>query len=122
MKICKTFTFDAAHKLPDYEGVCKNLHGHHYILKIILEGRINKETGMIVDFKEISDIVKKYIYEHLDHTYLNDYVSNPTAENLVREIYWDVYKEILNKYANIINGTIRLYETPTSWVEYDGTD
>lgn len=111
MKIIKTFLFDAAHNLPGYKGKCKELHGHTYKLEVGVEGKINKKTGMVFDFAELSKIVKEEVVEVYDHKYLNDFFSNPTAEIMVEVIFKSLKK--------LIPGIclVRLWETPTSYAE-----
>jgi len=108
MLINKIFTFDAAHKLPNYNGKCANLHGHTWKLIVSLEGEI-KENGMIVDFKELKDKVNEKVIDKLDHSYLNDAISNPTCENL---LLW-----IKEQLAELNPKTLRLYESETSFCE-----
>ncbi len=88
--IAKSFSFEAAHSLPQHEGKCKNVHGHSYRLEVTVCGPVQKsgpEEGMVMDFGKLSDLVKREIIEMWDHTYLNDVVSfTPTAENLANEI------------------------------------
>jgi 6-pyruvoyl tetrahydropterin synthase/QueD family protein len=50
LKISKRFRFEAAHRLPRYEGPCYHLHGHSYELHVTLEMPVDPETGMTVDF------------------------------------------------------------------------
>lgn len=79
----KIFEFEAAHFLPLVaEGhKCRNTHGHSYRFTIELSS--NKLVqGMVVDYKDITQCVKGPILQVLDHQNLNDFVENPTAENL----------------------------------------
>ena len=76
-------TIAAAHYLPGYDGPCSNVHGHTWVVEVWLIGEINVETGMVVDFKTIKNII-----DHYDHTFLNEEkpflheTLSPTAENL----------------------------------------
>lgn len=83
MIVFKEFRFEAAHFLTGVpEGhQCANMHGHSYKVVVGVEGDTDLETGFVVDFAEVSKAVKPLI-EQLDHSVLNDYVWNPTAENL----------------------------------------
>lgn len=72
MKLTKTFRFEASHVLPKHPGKCSRLHGHSWVLHVSVEGPINKETGFVQDFAEISTIVKPLI-ERLDHHHLGTY-------------------------------------------------
>lgn len=113
MLVTKEFMFHAAHKLPGYEGKCKNLHGHTYKLHVTLEGEPDK-SGMVLDFKEIKDTVEKEILSRLDHSYLNDIVEQPTAE---RTIMW-IWENLESKLQGLYE--LKLWETPTSYVTYKG--
>ena len=62
MTISKDIKFDCAHMLSDYEGKCANLHGHTYHGTVILEGDINPETGMLLDYNIIKDTVD--VFDH----------------------------------------------------------
>lgn len=84
--VTKIFEFEAAHSLPNYDGVCNSLHGHGYKLEITVEGDVGVESGMIMDFKELKDVVQNRVIGLLDHQLLNDHLENPTAERLVEFI------------------------------------
>ena len=112
MLITKEFTFDAAHKLINHKGKCKNLHGHTYKLQVTIKGKPNGD-GMIIDFSDIKNIVKTSIIEKLDHAYLNEIIQQPTAENIIIWI-WDELEDKLNL------SELKLWETPTSFITYAG--
>ena len=62
MTISKDIKFDCAHMLSNYGGKCANLHGHTYHGTVILEGDINPETGMLLDYNTIKDVVD--VFDH----------------------------------------------------------
>ena len=62
MTISKDIKFDCAHMLSNYEGKCANLHGHTYHGTVTLEGDINPETGMLLDYNTIKDVVD--VFDH----------------------------------------------------------
>lgn len=75
--------FNSAHRLPQYDGPCRNLHGHTWKVVFVLDGPVQKD-GMVHDFK----VLKKLLDEQLpDHQYLNDLLDNPTAENLAQYLF-----------------------------------
>ena len=127
MKVAKTFSFDSGHRLPKYIGKCSRHHGHTWRMAIVVEGKVNPETGMVVDFGDLSRVAKDAMYRDddkwdLDHNHLNNLVANPTAENLVKYIIrrlrtlWTESK----LPGNIV--TLKLWEkivTVESWVEMD---
>ena len=112
MKVVKRFTFDSAHYLPNYNGKCKQMHGHTYMLDVIIDGKINQDTGMIVDFHDIDFIVNRKVLSDIDHHCLNDIIENPTAENVVIYIL-----EKLKKEFRDFKITLRLWESQSSYVE-----
>lgn len=76
----KAFTFEAAHFLPGHEK-CGKIHGHTYRVIVKVRGFIKEETGMAIDFHELSEDVRVVLSE-LDHRFLNDIFSLPTCENI----------------------------------------
>lgn len=98
---------DSAHSLKDYQGLCKNIHGHAWLIKVWIQGEDSQKDniGILFDFSNIKKIKEKF-----DHQYLNDispfHEINPTAENL--SFY------LLNSLLDInkeLNYRIRVYET-----------
>lgn len=104
MVITKEFKFEAAHKLEDYNGPCKKLHGHSYRFEISVYGTV-KSNGMVIDFKELEKIVQNYVILKLDHSYLNEIIEQPTAENIIIWICNRLNKTDLSVYG------LRLWET-----------
>jgi len=71
--VTKEFSFDCAHMLTGHEGPCKNLHGHTYKLQVEVTSYSGVQEegpskGMIVDFKDLKQIVKELIVDKLDHS------------------------------------------------------
>jgi 6-pyruvoyltetrahydropterin/6-carboxytetrahydropterin synthase len=69
MKIAKEFRWEMGHRLPKHDGACRNVHGHSYRMVVEVEGEIDAETGMVMDFADISAKVKPFLAE-LDHAFL----------------------------------------------------
>jgi len=107
MKIGYIFEFDAAHKLPHLENKCKNLHGHTYKVELQIKGEcIN---GMVMDFHDLKRDIQ-FIIDRLDHTYLNDIIQIPTAENICEYIYQNVcFRDKLS--------LLRVWESSTTYAE-----
>jgi 6-pyruvoyltetrahydropterin/6-carboxytetrahydropterin synthase len=90
VRIRKQFPFEAAHVLPHHPGKCARLHGHSYRLDVTVEGPLQSSgpaAGMVVDFDDLSSIVRANVIDELDHRYLNDSIENPTSENIVAWIW-----------------------------------
>ena len=118
MRVGKTFTFDAAHRLPEYDGKCQNLHGHTYTVEIVLAGCV-RDGGMVLDFSRLKDIVDARVISVLDHAYLNDVpgLKVPTAENICSWIWVQLHacKELRFKLRSV-----KVWETPTSYAMTTG--
>ena len=108
MKVTRIFTFEAAHKLPGYPGLCGSLHGHSYILHVTVEGPVH-ENGMVIDFSDLKAYVQA-VLDRLDHTYLNSLIAVPTAENIL--LY-------LQKELALSKGSLTLYETAKCYATLD---
>jgi len=114
MFVTKEFTFDAAHKLTKYHGKCEKLHGHTYKLQVTVEGQPDDE-GMVMDFVELKTLVTKKVLDKLDHSYLNDLLENPSAENIAVWIWEQLKNDVKGNLYEV-----KLWETPTSFVTYRG--
>ena len=118
MELFKEFTFEAAHRLPNVpaEHKCARLHGHSYRVIVHVAGDVDPITGMVIDFAEVTAVVKPLIDEHLDHYLLNDVegLENPTSENLARWV-WQGLAGALRQLS-----AVEVRETCTSGVVYRG--
>lgn len=107
MRIGTEIEISCAHKLElPYESKCQNLHGHNYLIKVELEGTLNKQ-GMVVDFAHLKRIIK----EKYDHQVIRMGV-NPTAENMVNNII-----DYLRTQLKVDKVKVRVYETRNNWAE-----
>lgn len=117
MKIQTEVIISSAHKLPNYPFECKNIHGHNWKIEVIIEGSLG-EYDMVLDFKKIKEVLKKY-----DHVYLNDLIENPTAENLARKFALEISElgysldSFNNRYTRFDWVTVRVYESEKSFAE-----
>jgi 6-pyruvoyltetrahydropterin/6-carboxytetrahydropterin synthase len=111
VQIRKQFRFEAAHVLPHHPGKCSRLHGHSYRVDVVVGGPLLSEgpaQGMILDFDEISAVVKPSVIERLDHSSLNDLLPNPTAEHIA---LW-IWHELRGKLAGLAE--VVVWETQTA--------
>ncbi|MGA8326039.1 MAG: 6-carboxytetrahydropterin synthase QueD [Candidatus Cybelea sp.] len=107
----KKFRFEAAHTLPYHPGKCARMHGHSYRLEVALRGPLRTRgpaRGMIEDFDRVERVVSERVIEALDHQHLNDYIENPTVENIVLWI-WERLDGALPLLDEIV-----LWETATA--------
>ncbi len=128
--VTKTITFCYGHRLLDYAGKCRFLHGHNARAEICLAARRLDRRGMVVDFSTITDGLGTLVKNELDHKILlhrkdrmvpvlrqmgeAHYVmaGNPTAENIAKLIFTWARKQRLPVVS------VRLWETDTSFAEY----
>ncbi|RPD97932.1 6-carboxytetrahydropterin synthase [Aureibaculum marinum] len=128
--------FNAAHRLykPEWSdeknfsvfGKCSNpkYHGHNYELTVSVTGKVDPETGFVMDMKVLKDLIRKDVEEVFDHKNLNEEVPefnnvdglNPTAENIVIVI-WNKLRPHINPNHKL---SVTLYETPRNFVSFNG--
>ncbi|NLT34825.1 MAG: 6-carboxytetrahydropterin synthase QueD [Gaiellales bacterium] len=115
--ITKIVSFDAAHRLPDHAGRCRNLHGHTYRLEATVAGAPQETgpgTGMVLDFAELEQTLQRVVVNRLDHTYLNDVLDVvPTAEGIAAWAFAEL------KASGLEVRKVRLWESPTSFAEVE---
>ena len=129
--------FNAAHKLWNDKwsdekneavfGKCsnKNWHGHNFQVFVTVKGSPNEDTGFVIDLKDLSEIMKEYILNPLDHKNLNLDVPflkdiMASTENLAIKIWEEIEEPILK--AGGILAKIKIAETENNFVEYFGGD
>jgi 6-pyruvoyltetrahydropterin/6-carboxytetrahydropterin synthase len=105
-------------------GKCNNPHGHghNYVLDVTVRGRIDARSGMVVDLKDLKQVLNREVIDVLDHRFLNEEIPIfrhiiPTTENLAVEI-WRMLAPRL-EFCQLHR--IRLYETPDLFVDYFGS-
>ena len=125
--------FNAAHRLfvKDWSdkknmkifGICSNAnyHGHNYEIIVDITGDVDPFTGMVIDLKDLKDIIKNKVEDILDHKNLNldiDYFKKvvPTAENICIFI-WNILRKEIETAMDL---EVTLYETPRNFVKYNG--
>ena len=140
ISVTKIFRFETAHAIFGYEGPCKHIHGHSYVLHVTVastntgnEDFIAK-PGFVVDFKILKKIVQETIVRKLDHRlilskeYLN---ANPTLKSQENLEVWEIEpsaenilffskKEIVQALPKGIKLVkLRIYETADSFAEWE---
>jgi 6-pyruvoyltetrahydropterin/6-carboxytetrahydropterin synthase len=104
VELRKTFQFEAAHLLPHLPAShkCRRLHGHSFVVDVVVEGECDPKLGWLMDYADISAAFKP-IHEQLDHFYLNEIagLENPTSENLAVWI-WERLKPKLPLLKEIV--------------------
>lgn len=127
--ITKKTSLCIAHKLYSNEisheenlkiyGKCTNIHGHNLIVYITIKGEVDPITGMVANFTDLKSIIKKNIYDKVDHKYLNDDVEEfknlvPTTENIAI-VFWNWLIKDLPSLEEI-----KIFETDNNSTIYRG--
>jgi 6-pyruvoyltetrahydropterin/6-carboxytetrahydropterin synthase len=121
-------SFNAAHRLFDpglsedenrrVFGKCANLHGHNYVLEVVVDGEIDQATGYVMDLKFLSEVICRRVITDVDHRNLNTDVPwlagrIPTAENLALT-FWERIRTELPGGRFL---AVRVWETDKNWAE-----
>jgi len=143
IRLTKEFRFEMAHVLEGYDGPCKNVHGHSYILYVTVIGQpinevANTKYGMVIDFGDLKHIVYKTIIDRFDHSIvINKNTSKFSA--LCKELFGKVEpvdfqptcENLIIHFAGLIidklpNGVslhhLKLHETASSYAEWFASD
>jgi len=144
VRLTKEFHFEMAHALWNYDGLCKNIHGHSYILFVTVIGEPNNDIqnpkyGMVMDFGDLKNIVNLEIVDQLDHAlvlseatpdlekldmpqmferfFITKY--QPTCENMIA----DFAERLQCRLPEEIKlHSLKLHETATSYAEWYAED
>lgn len=140
IRVTKIFRFEAAHALENYDGPCKNIHGHSYELSVTVRGKVIKKNGhpkdgMVMDFKELKAIVEAIILKPFDHSLILNEATlftldhpdesmrskimllpfQPSCENLIA-YFAEMLKDGLPSQCEL--QALKLSETNTSYAEW----
>ncbi len=144
IRVTKYYDFEMAHALWNYDGLCKNIHGHSYKLFVTVIGEPiqnaeNNKNGMVIDFSDLKSIVKNRIVDVFDHSLVVNKNSpteklfetgelferhhivdfQPTCENLVLH-FVNIVKPLLPLGVEL--KSIKLFETASSYAEWNADD
>lgn len=144
IRLTKQYDFEMAHALYNYDGRCRNVHGHSYKLSVTIIGEPLKDdthpkNGMVMDFGDLKKVVQEDIVDSLDHAlvvykdapqdkllelgvmYERYHVFNfqPTSENLVIYIAEQIQKALPER---VQLHSVRLNETTSSYAEWYASD
>lgn len=144
IRLTKRFRFEMAHMLFEYDGLCRNIHGHSYRLEVTLAGEPRNEArhpkdGMVMDFGELKNIVKSNIVNRFDHALMinqlipesQKQILRQTSERIIEVDFQPTSENILVYIAEILQQqlpetvslfSIRLYETASSYAEWFASD
>ena len=121
-------SFNAAHQLYDPDlsedenrrlfGKCANLHGHNYVLEVVVAGEVDQASGYVLDLKSLSDLIAAQIIRDVDHHNLNTDVPwlkgrVPTTENLA-QAFWE---RLCPELPEGLLRSVRVWETDKNWAQ-----
>jgi len=125
--------FDSAHFLADYNGKCRNIHGHRWKVVLEIQKECIPEDGMVVDFTDLKKELRSFV-DNLDHSLIIEKNSlrfttfkalkedgfkivevdfRPTAENFAKYFF----DEFNRKYSTV--RAVEIYETPKNCARYE---
>ena len=140
IKITKQFSFEMAHALRNYDGLCRNIHGHSYKMDITLAGQplhdeSSPKNGMVMDFGDLKRLVNEEIISLLDHALVLNAKTDAQLVEVLKQNYEKIvivdFQPTTENLLNFIAGKIqtrlsddvkltcvRLRETDTSYAEW----
>ena len=140
IKITKQFSFEMAHALRNYDGLCRNIHGHSYKMDITLAGQplhdeSSPKNGMVMDFGDLKRLVNEEIISLLDHALVLNAKTDAQLVDVLKQNYEKIvivdFQLTTENLLNFIAGKIqtrlpddvkltcvRLRETDTSYAEW----
>jgi len=144
IRVTREFTFEMAHALRNYDGPCRNVHGHSYRLFVTVSGvpvadANNPKLGMVIDFTELKNIVLEKIVNVFDHSVVvsRDFdkdkmdMMTKTFGNTVIVDYQPTCENLVADFAERLKGklppgtflhSLKLYETAKSFAEWVASD
>lgn len=142
ISVTKIFRFEMGHAIDEYEGMCKFIHGHSYVLHVTVSALEKKKEplpapGFVIDFKELKKIVNEKIISKLDHAlvlseqYVKKHPSNggtnqnliiwpyePSAENILYFIRQELQQSLSDNFSLV---RLKLWETSDSFAEWENS-
>ena len=118
IRLTKEFSFESAHALDGYDGLCREIHGHSYRLFVTIKGepvseKGNPKLGMVMDFGDLKRIVNSEIVDRLDHSFvLRDSDQNVELKAMLGAKFSKALPEHVELHS------LRLHETATSYAEW----
>jgi 6-pyruvoyltetrahydropterin/6-carboxytetrahydropterin synthase len=120
VELTREYRFEAAHRLPRVpEGhKCARVHGHSYKVVLYVRGKVDPQSGWLLDFGVIDDVFMERIHSRLDHRYLNDI---PGLENSTCEVLSGfIWNEIRTAIPQL--SAVTVWETVDASCTYRGED
>lgn len=141
-RLAKEFNFSMGHRLSCHTGLCRNFHGHNYMVIVGVKSKELDENGMVMDFSALKAVVSGFL-DMMDHALMVNEADEelvqkmkevlgglktielpfePTAENMAREIFVNVGDALERMYKGVKMDYVTVYETPSSAATYDSDE
>jgi len=145
IRITKEFSFEMAHALNGYDGLCCHIHGHSYQLSVTVTGEpisdiSSPKLGMVMDFGDLKKIISTHIVQPHDHSFvirkgtlpeIHEGLDNHLFDRLIEVDFQPTSENLLIYFASILQPllpasvslyALRLRETNTSYAEWFASD
>jgi len=145
IRITKEFSFEMAHALDGYDGLCQHIHGHSYQLSVTVTGEPDSDIhspkfGMVMDFGDLKKIIFTHIVQPHDHAFvirrgtlpeIHKGLDNHLFDRIIEVDFQPTSENLLVHFAAILQpllpSTVSLYalrlrETNTSYAEWFASD
>src|SRR4029453_1105500 len=98
-------------------------HGHNYEVEVTVEGEVAPETGMVMNLRDIDQVLEEEVVSRWDHRHLNEDLPEwksviPTSENLAVAVWERIAPRLARPNARL--ASVRVYESPDLYAEYRG--
>ena len=119
--VCRNDALSEAENRRFYgDGANRNGHGHNYVLEVTVSGDPDPVTGMVLDLKQLKEILANEVVGPMDHRFLNREVAPfdeiiPTTENVAREIWRRLEPRLATAATKLAR--VRLFETSDLYVD-----
>jgi len=132
----KTFKIPMGHRLSKHKGLCKNFHGHNFVIKVKLASHILDGNDMVIDFSDLKSIVNRILGDFDHCMLLNDndpmkeefykafrtwtFIGDPTAETLC-QYFFDRISLMMTQQGireDVKLVSVKIWENDDSVAEY----
>lgn len=120
VSVGKRFEVAIAHRLPNYAGKCRELHGHNLTIEVEVTGKVHpvdgsSDEGLVVDFAELKRVFKERVEGKLDHHFINETIDVPVTSSEMLAVW--IYEQL----AEVLPvNRVRVWETGSAYAEYWG--
>jgi len=132
----KTFRIPMGHRLSKHKGLCKNFHGHNFVIKVKVGSKELDENDMVIDFSDLKKLVNEILdaFDHSTILNINDPAkeqffdlgyriwlldSDPTAEAFCKHLFHEISDALKNlAKRDVYLVSVKIWENEDSVAEY----